>query len=211
MGLIRSTKALLGKYIQKAQSLVIRELYANASPLRASLSLALGILIGFSPFYGIHAVIVLPLAFLFRLNRPLVLLAVSTTILPFVPFWLAAGIFSGKLVLTLDKANSIVARCRNALPFDVFDRAADALVGFCRHLLPGHLFETILQGSSSSLMAKFVQWFIGCAVLAVVSAIATLCITYPIFLRLSALRQSRLQGAVKTGDGADTKNPATLG
>jgi uncharacterized protein (DUF2062 family) len=201
MSFLRSMKARLGNYLRTAKNLVIREIHANTSPLRASLSLALGILVGFSPFYGIHIIIVVPLAFLFRLNRPLVLLSVSTTILPMVPLWLAAGIFTGKLVLSIDKANAIVVFCRDSMPFDLFDRAILALVGICRHILPEHLFEKILQGSNGPFLAKFVQWFVGCSVLAVVSAIVTLCITYPILLRISVLRKNRLQGvAVKKSD-----------
>jgi uncharacterized protein (DUF2062 family) len=195
MSSFRSIKARLGKYFLTAKNLIIRELHANTSPLQASLSLALGILVGFSPFYGIHLLIVLPLAFLFRLNRPLVLLSVNTTILPMVPLWLAAGIFTGKLVLSIDKANAIVVLCRDSMPFDLFDRAIHALVGICRHLLPAPLFEKILHGSNGPFVAKFMQWFVGCSVLAVVSAIATLCIAYPILLRINALRKQRLQGA----------------
>jgi uncharacterized protein (DUF2062 family) len=206
MSLIRRTKAMAGRYLLKVKNLISRELHANASPWRASLSLAFGIFVGFSPFYGIHLLLVLPLAFLLRLNRPLVLLAVNTTILPFVPFWLAAGIFSGNLVVSLEKANSIVSACHHSVWGNAFDHIAGSLIGFCRRVLPDSLFDTILQGSKGHLMAKFVQWFIGCSLLAVVCAIGTLCITYPIFLRISVIRKRRLQAA-KNRPGAD--NPAT--
>jgi uncharacterized protein (DUF2062 family) len=184
--------AWIQKYWLKTRAVVVGELRANASPLRASLSLAFGILVGFSPFYGMHVIIALPLAFLLRLNRPLVLLGVSTTVLPVVPFWIAAGIFTGKIVIPIETAGRLVESSRSALP--ALDSLMGHAVAFCRLVFPDRLFDRILLESGHGLMAGFAQWAIGCCVLALMSAVVTFFITYPVFLRASAAwnkRQSR--------------------
>ncbi len=175
----------------KIKTAVANELHANTSPLRASLSLGLGILIGFSPFYGVHTIIVLPLAFLFRLNRPLALLAASTTILPFVPFWLAAGIFTGKLVVPVETASRIIDHVRNALPWDQFDRIVASLVRISKHYLPAAVFDKIEDEAGHGILDGFVQWAIGSSVLAVVGAVLTFAVSYYILLRREAARQKK--------------------
>jgi len=65
----RSLTHTMSNVKQKIVTVVKNELHANTSPLRVSFSLALGILVGFSPFYGLQTITVIALAFLFRLNR----------------------------------------------------------------------------------------------------------------------------------------------
>lgn len=182
----------------KIKNVFTNELHANTSPLRASLSLALGILVGFSPFYGMHTILVLPLAFLLRLNRPLALLASSATILPFVPLWIAAGLFTGKMVVSLKTTSHIVIQLKYMLPYDLFDRVIYASITFCKHFFPADLFNTITTGPcrSHGILSRFVQWAIGSSVLAVVGAILTFAISYLLLLRIAALRQQKSQ--VKT-------------
>ena len=159
----------------RLKTVISRELHANMSPVRAALSLALGIFIGFSPFYGLHTPIVIALAFLFRLNRPLALVAASTTILPFVPLWVAAGIFTGRMVITMDGAGHLVDDLRARLPNHFFDAFADKLLQITRHI--PH-FSNKPQNGQGHLMNALMQWFIGCSVLAVVRAIVTFVISY---------------------------------
>jgi uncharacterized protein (DUF2062 family) len=202
MGLIRRIKARAAQSLVKAKSIVIRELHTNATPQRAALSLAFGILVGFSPFYGLHALIALPLAFLFRLNRPLTLLAMSITSPPIVFFWIMAGIFSGKIVISIDKAHAIVVAGKNSAFGSLFDTVVSSLVGFLKKVFPADLFEKIVQGSTINIEAKLLQWFFGCLVLAVVSAIATWCMAYPIFLYVNARRKRRRAAGESDGTGA---------
>jgi uncharacterized protein (DUF2062 family) len=53
-------------------------LQVEDTPTRAALAFALGVLIAFSPFLGIHTAIALGLAFLFRLNRVAILAGTFT-------------------------------------------------------------------------------------------------------------------------------------
>ena len=175
----------------KIKAVLANELRANLSPLRASLSLGLGILIGFSPFYGIHTILVLPLAFLFRLNRPLALLATSTTILPFVPLWLAAGIFTGKLIVPVETAGSIIDSVRGAQSWEQFDRMITFLVNTSRHYLPAGVFDAIEDEAGHGVLDGFVQWLIGCSILAVVSALLTFAVSYFIFLHRQKVRREK--------------------
>lgn len=166
---------------------MVQELRANATPLRASLSLGLGILIGFSPFYGLHIVTLLPLTYLFRLNRPLALLAVSTTALPVVPFWVAAGIFIGRLTIPIEWCETAVLWFGSVLPRHGL---AGSAVGFFRRLFPETLFDKLaLDGNS--LAAGFVQWALGSCVLALISATLTVVVTYPLFLRFERRRRGK--------------------
>jgi uncharacterized protein (DUF2062 family) len=174
--------------IQKIKTIVKNELHANASPLRASFSLALGILIGFSPFYGLHTIIVIPLAFLFRLNRPLALLAESTTILPFVPFWVAAGILAGKLTIPISWCEHLVQWATLVIPPN---NAIASVTTFIRGLFPPVLFEK-LPVDGHHMAAGFIQWALGSCVLAIVSAALTVAVTYPIFLHFSRKQQKRI-------------------
>lgn len=184
-------KARARMFWNKVKLILLKELHANTSPLQFSLSLALGILVGFSPFYGFHTPIVLALAFLFRLNRVLALAAASTTMLPFVPLWLAAGIFTGKLVMRQESAAALAAYLRRTLPIHNFDAVLGKLMHLCKHLLTPRMFKLVARGSDGHMLNSFVQWLVGCCVLAVVSAIVTFVVSYLIWLWVLARRKKR--------------------
>jgi uncharacterized protein (DUF2062 family) len=173
---------------QKIKTIVLHELRANTSPLRASFSLAFGILIGFSPFYGLHTIILIPFAFLLRLNRPLALLAMSTTILPVVPFWVAAGIFAGKLTIPLSWCERIVQWGTAIFPPG---NTVVSVIAYFRKQFPPALFEK-LPVDTHTLAAGFIQWALGSCVLAVFSAALTVAVTYPLFLHINRRRQRRV-------------------
>ena len=173
------------KLWRKCREIVVRELRSNATPFRASLSLGVGILIGFSPFYGLHIITLIPLTFLFRLNRPLALLAVSSTSLPVVPFWVAAGIFIGKLTIPITWCEMLVDRLSGVFTANGW---VVSVVAFVRRLFPAILFDNLpLQGHA--LAAGFVQWALGSCVLAVIAGLLTVVVAYPIFHRISRVRR----------------------
>lgn len=58
-------------------------------------SVALGVLIGFSPFWGFHTLLTISLAVLFKLNKVLAFVASNVSIPPFIPFIIAASLFLG--------------------------------------------------------------------------------------------------------------------
>ena len=171
---------MMRPFKQKITTIVKNELRANTSPLRASLSLAIGLLIGLSPFYGLQNVTVILLAFLFRLNRPLALVGANVSILPLVPFWVAAGIVTGKLTVPLSWCERIIKEVTVIFPPG---SAIASVAGFVKKLFPSVLFEK-LSVSGHDLAAGFIQWALGSCVLAVILSAVTFAATYPLFLRV---------------------------
>jgi len=191
----------------KLKAATLHELHANSSPLRASLSLALGILVGFCPLYGLHTPIVIALAFLFRLNRVLAILAASTTILPFVPFWLAGGIFTGRLVVPLESAGRLVNDLRNFLPDHLFDHIVNKLFHMTKHLFTPEMIRRVSHGSShQKVLDEFFQWVIGCSIFAVVSSMVTFAVSFPL---LTFLHNRRMKRPAAHAGHAESGAPGT--
>jgi uncharacterized protein len=67
-----------------------RLLHIEDTPERTALAFGIGVFLGFSPFLGLHTLAGLAVAFLFRLNRPALLLGVWTNlpwlIIPYYSF-----------------------------------------------------------------------------------------------------------------------------
>ena len=83
--------------------LVLDLLGREESPGRVAAAIGLGVAIGFSPFIGIHFVLALALAFLFRLNK---LDAVLGTLAGNVPTWSVVfplGFRLGRWILRYDR------------------------------------------------------------------------------------------------------------
>lgn len=76
-----------------------RLLHLGDTPRRTAAAFAVGVFFGFSPFLGLHTVLGLAAAFLFRLNRLAVLLGVYTN-MPWViaPYYTAATMLGAALV-----------------------------------------------------------------------------------------------------------------
>ncbi|UOU99606.1 DUF2062 domain-containing protein [Chryseobacterium daecheongense] len=55
----------------------------------------MGIFIGLSPFWGLHTLLVISLAVLFKLNKVLAFVASNISLPPFIPFVIAASLFLG--------------------------------------------------------------------------------------------------------------------
>ena len=60
-----------------------------------ALSIALGIFIGVSPFWGFHTILALSLAAIFKLNKFLTFIFSQISLAPFVPFIIAISMFFG--------------------------------------------------------------------------------------------------------------------
>jgi uncharacterized protein (DUF2062 family) len=58
-------------------------------------SIALGVFIGLSPFWGFQTLLVISLAVLFKLNKVLAFVASNVSLPPFIPFIIAASLFLG--------------------------------------------------------------------------------------------------------------------
>ncbi len=177
----------------KIKTVLTNELKANTSPLRVSLSLALGILVGLSPFYGIHTIIVLASAFILRLNRPLALIASSITLLPFVPLWIAGGILIGKIVVPVESAGCIIDFVKNLMTSEQFWSVVGSIANFCKRFLPKDVFDKVDAEASHGVIDGFVQWLIGCSIFAVAGAVITFVVCYFILLSRAASHRKKLR------------------
>lgn len=70
-------------------------LESDGSNRTKAFSVALGIFIGLSPFWGLHTLLVISLAVLFKLNKVLAFIASNISLPPFIPFIIAASLFLG--------------------------------------------------------------------------------------------------------------------
>lgn len=69
------------------------------SPSKKALSIALGVFIGLSPFWGLHTLLVLFLAVLFKLNKPIAFAFSNVSLPPFIPFVVLISLQIGSWVL----------------------------------------------------------------------------------------------------------------
>lgn len=79
----------------------------NDSPRKKALSVALGVLIGMSPLWGFHTVIVLSTAVLLKLNKAIAFGFSNVSLPPFIPFIVFGGIKTGQFILGDNTALSI--------------------------------------------------------------------------------------------------------
>ncbi|AZA48181.1 DUF2062 domain-containing protein [Chryseobacterium carnipullorum] len=70
-------------------------LESDGSNRTKAFSIALGVFIGFSPFWGFHTLLVISLSVLFKLNKVLAFVASNVSLPPFIPFVIAASLFLG--------------------------------------------------------------------------------------------------------------------
>src|SRR5690606_34662472 len=74
-------------------------LHSEDPPLKKSLSVALGVFVGISPFWGFQTVIVLFLAWILRLNKLIAFAFSNVSIPPLIPFIVYACLEAGTFVL----------------------------------------------------------------------------------------------------------------
>lgn len=72
---------------------------SNDSPKKKALSIALGVFIGLSPFWGFHTFLILFLAVTFRLNKVIAFASSNVSLPPFIPFVVLAGLKAGSIIL----------------------------------------------------------------------------------------------------------------
>ena len=77
-------------------------LHTHDTPHRTALAYALGVFLGFSPILGLHTVLGLALAFVFRLNRVAVVLGVYSNLPWLVPAYYTLATIAGAAVLRVD-------------------------------------------------------------------------------------------------------------
>ncbi|WP_281752433.1 DUF2062 domain-containing protein [Neptunitalea chrysea] len=94
-------KIIISNFKSKGFKKFLREdiLGSNDTPRKKALSVALGIVVGFTPFYGFQSIIVLSLASIFKLNRAIALATSYISIPPLIPFIVYASLKTGYWVL----------------------------------------------------------------------------------------------------------------
>lgn len=75
-------------------------LESDGSNRTKAFSIALGVFVGFSPFWGFHTLLVISLSILFKLNKVLAFVASNVSLPPFIPFIIAASLFLGSPFFT---------------------------------------------------------------------------------------------------------------
>ncbi len=70
-------------------------LESDGSNRTKAFSIALGVFIGFSPFWGFHTLLTISLSVLFKLNKILAFVASNVSLPPFIPFIIIASLFLG--------------------------------------------------------------------------------------------------------------------
>lgn len=98
----------------------------NDSPLKKALSIALGIFIGLSPFWGFHTVIVLFLAVSFNLNKAIAFGFSNISLPPFIPFVLYSSLKLGQFILGVENDQTMSEMVDN---FEIVTHLHTYLVG----------------------------------------------------------------------------------
>jgi uncharacterized protein (TIGR03546 family) len=101
-------------------------LHNNDSPRKKALSIALGIFIGLSPLWGLHTVIVIFLAILFKLNKVISFAFSNVSLPPFIPFVLYASSKVGQFVLGVEYSYDLEEMMEN---FEVAKHLKTYIVG----------------------------------------------------------------------------------
>ena len=83
----------LGKFLREDL------LQSGDSPRKKALSIALGVFIGLSPFWGLHTVLVIFLAVLLRLNKVIAFTFSNISLPPFIPLVIFLSTYTGNFVL----------------------------------------------------------------------------------------------------------------
>ncbi|MBS1961830.1 MAG: DUF2062 domain-containing protein [Bdellovibrionales bacterium] len=129
---------------------VVSLLKTHRSPRQLATAIGVGVLVGTTPFFGMHFLIGGALAFVFRLNAAAVFLGTQISIPPLAPFLALASVLTGHRILSV---------------FAVVDPIDD---------IKGSLGHEILEGA----IHHFGLWFLGSLVVGVVLALVFGFLTY---------------------------------
>ena len=96
------------------------------SPIKKSLSVALGIFIGILPFWGFQTVIVIFLAILLKLNKVIAFVFSNISLPPFIPFIIYASYKIGQFALGIDYNYSMEEIINN---FEIYKHLKSYIIG----------------------------------------------------------------------------------
>ncbi|PHS67646.1 MAG: glycosyltransferase [Flavobacterium sp.] len=92
---------LFRKFKKKGIRRFVKEelLGSNDTPLKKAQSIALGVFIGLTPFWGFHTILAISLALFFRLNKAISFAFSNVSFPPFIPFIVFLSIKIGGMIL----------------------------------------------------------------------------------------------------------------
>jgi glycosyltransferase involved in cell wall biosynthesis len=125
-------------------------LESNDSNARKSTSIALGVFIGISPFWGFQTILVLALAVLFKLNKAIAFTFSNISFPPLIPFVIYGSLKIGSYFISADKGLVI----NTAMTFE------DIQKNISQYLIGSFILATlmaILFGLTSYLLLTFVN------------------------------------------------------
>jgi len=106
---------------------IMEDLLGNQdSPQKKALSIALGVFIGLSPFWGFHTIIVIFLAIVLKLNKAIAFTFSNVSLPPFIPFVLYASSKMGQFVLGIEYSYTMEEMTEN---FEVLKHLKTYIVG----------------------------------------------------------------------------------
>ena len=99
---IKSQKVFYRYFRRKGIKRLFKEniLESDGDNKSKALSIALGIFIGVSPFWGFHTVLALSLATVFKLNKFLTFVFSQISLAPFIPFIIGISMFFGSFFVS---------------------------------------------------------------------------------------------------------------
>lgn len=149
---------LYRKYRKKGlKRFVIEDLLGHDdSPKKKALSIALGVFIGLSPFWGFHTIIVIFLAIFLNLNKAIAFAFSNVSLPPFIPFVLYASSKMGQFVLGIEYSYTMEEMTEN---FEVVKHLKTYIVGSFSLAISasivlgvvGYFILTIVQGKQKVL------------------------------------------------------------
>ena len=114
---------------------------------RISLSFGVGIFFGLAPIWGVQMLTALAAAYIFRLNKIIVLLASNVSLPPLIPLWIYLSLQTGALImgdyhglLSFDKSLSLESIKANMIQYIIGSVSIAVILG----VLSGLLIATIL-------------------------------------------------------------------
>ena len=108
------------------------------TPRKKALSIALGVFIGVSPFWGFQSVLVIFLAIVFKLNKTIAFAFSNISLPPVIPFIIYGSLKMGQFILGESVSYSIAELTEN---FEVYKHLKTYIVGsFCLAMLLATLF-----------------------------------------------------------------------
>ncbi|HMA63934.1 MAG TPA: DUF2062 domain-containing protein [Chitinispirillaceae bacterium] len=149
----------------KLKAFVVHELKAHTTPKRAAASLAIGVLVGLSPFHGFHMLTLIAASMVLKFNRPLSFLGVSISSAPLLPFWIFAAYYAGALCIPNDWIAPFASAINAWIP--------SKWAAIIKPYIPAGDFGV-----------GFMQWFFGSFVIGVVGAFLTYFLTLPVCKKL---------------------------